>query len=98
MLLDIRYAIRVLVKSPAFAAVAVLSLALGIGANTAAFILLNALLLRPIPVQDPAGLVSDFTTDQRNPGNLPLHPGPARNPHRPAGRAADRMRLMVDPC
>jgi putative ABC transport system permease protein len=72
MLQDIRYAIRVLVKSPAFAAVAVLSLALGIGANTAIFSLLTALLLRPIPVQDPAGLVSVFTTDQRNPGNLPL--------------------------
>ena len=72
MLQDIRYAIRVLVKSPAFAAVAVLSLALGVGANTAIFSLLNALLLRPIPVQDPAGLVSVFTTDQRNPGNLPL--------------------------
>ena len=78
MLQDIRYAIRVLVKSPAFAAVAVLSLALGIGANTAIFSLLNALLLRPIPVQDPAGFVSVFTTDQRNPGNLPLHPGALR--------------------
>ncbi len=72
MLKDIRYAIRVLAKSPAFAAVAVLSLALGIGANTAILSLLNALLLRPIPVQDPSGLVSIFTTDQRNPGNLPL--------------------------
>jgi putative ABC transport system permease protein len=72
MLQDIRYAIRVLAKSPAFAAVAVLSLAFGIGANTAIFSLLNALLIRPIPVDDPSNLVSIFTTDQRNPGNLPL--------------------------
>src|ERR1044071_3988819 len=72
MLQDIRYALRVLAKSPAFAAVAVLSLALGIGANTAIFSLLNALILRAIPVHDPSSLVSVFTTDQRNPGNLPL--------------------------
>jgi macrolide transport system ATP-binding/permease protein len=72
MLQDIRYAIRVLAKSPAFAAVAVVSLALGIGANTAIFSLLNALLLRPIPVQEPSSLASVFMTDQRNPGNLPL--------------------------
>jgi predicted permease len=72
MVQDLRYAVRVLAKSPAFAVVAVLSLGLGIGANTAIFSLLNALLIRPIPVQEPARLASVFTTDQRNPGNLPL--------------------------
>ena len=72
MLQDIRYAIRVLAKGPAFAAVAVLSLALGIAASTAIFSLLNALLLRASPVRDLSGLVSVFTTDQRNPCNLPL--------------------------
>jgi macrolide transport system ATP-binding/permease protein len=72
MIHDLKYAFRLLIKSPAFTAVAVLSLALGIGANSAIFSLVNAVLLRPIPVDGADRLVSVFTTDQRNPGNLPL--------------------------
>jgi hypothetical protein len=54
---DLRFALRTLRKSPAFAATAILTLALGIGANSAIFQLLDAVRLRSLPVADPASLV-----------------------------------------
>ena len=54
---DLRYAVRQVKRSPGFAALAVLSLGLGIGANTSIFSALNSVLFRPLPVADPGRVV-----------------------------------------
>ena len=64
---DVRYAARLLAKSPGFTAVAIVSLALGVGANTTIFSLLNAFLLQPLPGREPARLATVYTSDYSGP-------------------------------
>ncbi len=72
VLSDLRYALRGVLRRPGFTAVAVVSLALGIGANTAIFTFIQAVFLRPLPVTDPAHLVALYTVSSDIPGYLPI--------------------------
>src|SRR5262245_16701756 len=67
---DLRFALRAIRRSPLFAAVAILSLALGIGANTAIFTLMDQLMLRLLPVKDPERLVMLYQRGAHNGSNM----------------------------
>ena len=70
ILADFRYAMRALRRSPLFAGVAILSLALGIGANTAIFTLMDQILLRRLPIHDPESLVMLYQRGSNNGNNM----------------------------
>ena len=68
---DMRYAARNLLRSRGFAAVAAITLTIGIGANTAIFSVIDTILLRPLPFRDPGQLVRLYETEAA-PGNYPF--------------------------
>jgi putative ABC transport system permease protein len=75
-MIDLQYAWRMLRKTPGFSAVAIATLALGIGANTAIFSVINAVLIEPLPFKDPSRLVALWEEQARRPGR-PNPIGPA---------------------
>ena len=88
---DLRYAARMLRKNPGFAVVAVLTLALGTGANTAIFSVVNAVLLRPLPYPQPERLVRLGETDRRESASVGEVSYPNFTDWRAQGRAFENM-------
>src|SRR4051794_2332520 len=70
VLADLRYSLRTLRRAPLFATVAILSLALGIGANTAIFTLIDQIVLRQLPIRDPDSLVMLYQRGSHNGSNM----------------------------
>ena len=99
---DLRYGLRSLAKTPAFTAAAALTIALGVGANTAVFSLIDAVLLRSLPVRDPSGLVFVLAAGTTGAAAAPPYPAFARLREQTSAFAGvtafatDELRIEID--
>jgi len=94
LLSDLRFAVRVLWKSPGFTFIAIAALALGIGANTAIFSVVNSVLLRPLPFRDASRLVIFWETDPSQGFNRQGPSGPNYLDFRDQNRSFEDMALL----
>jgi len=95
LLQDLRYGVQTLLKNPGFTVVAVLALALGIGANTAIFSVLSSILLRPLPYQNPDQLVMVWEVNVKRGGNTVTASYPNFADWRDQNKAFDGMAAYV---
>jgi putative ABC transport system permease protein len=96
ILQDLRYSARMLQKNPGFVFIAVLTLALGIGANTAIFSIIDVLLFRPLPVSKPNELVRIFSGETRGNAGWSYVSLPAFQQYRDSSEAFDGLAAYVD--
>ena len=94
LMMDLRYALRMFVRTPVFTGLTVLALALGIGANSAIFSVVNAVLLKPLPYAEPERLVMVWNDNTRE--GIPQYPMSPANflDVKAAARTLDRMEMM----
>ena len=90
---DLRYVFRTLIKAPGFTLVAVITLGLGIGANSAIFSVINGVLLKPLPYRQPERMVRVFTTFPAFP-EFPMNPNDFRD-YRAENRVFEDFALYV---
>src|SRR5437763_4605566 len=93
---DLRFAFRTLLKKPGFTFVLVLALALGIGANTAIFSVVNAVLLRPLPYKDAGQLVWIWGTNPRNDIEFEVASAPDYNDWKTQSQSFEEMGAFVN--